>query len=837
VLIESVQVVEPCKSITINILDVKFHSVGLMHSLSGVLTTEEAIATTHDKDAQSVRFDFGSELPAGAKAKLKIAFTGDLNDKLSGFYRSVHTDDKGVKRVVATTQMEATDCRRAFPCFDEPALKATFDITLVTEKHLTALSNMDVKEEKFLDNGKKSTSFNTSPVMSTYLVAFIVGELSYVESNYFRVPVRVYATPGMEDRCKFSAELGARTLEFFEKKFDVPYPLPKMDMVGIHDFSAGAMENWGLVTYRVVDLLFDEENDNAHTKKRVAEVVQHELAHQWFGNLVTMDWWDSLWLNEGFATWMSWYSCNAFYPDWKVWETYVGDNLQSCLGLDSLRSSHPVQVPVQRADQINQIFDAISYSKGSCIVKMAANYLGEETFIKGISRYLKRHQYGNATTEDLWKALSEESGKDVNSVMSIWTSQVGFPVLTVTEKGREINVRQNRYLTTGDVKPEEDHTLYPVSLGLKTKAAKVDDSLTMNTREKTVVLPDGSDFYKLNAEQAGVYRVLYPPERVIKLSQAGVDGLLSVEDRVGLVADSSSLSTSGYQKTSSFMELISQWKGEKEPNVWSEILTRLGGIKAAWRFESEHVNDALKKFQRELVVPKAKELGWTFSIEENLLLQQLKGDLFASAVNAEDPEFVKEALNLFKKYADGDEKAIHPNLKSAVFGAAGKYGDEKTWEKLVSVYTSPKSSADGLTALSSVGRSDNMELKKKSIRLALDGTVRSQDIFYVIGGFNSGVEGINMVWNWLKDNWDEIVAKFPPTMNLLSNIIGLSSQGLSTRAQLEDFNIFFADKDTKGFDKIVSISRDRMTSRISWVERDAKDLEDWLEKRSYLSRL
>lgn len=825
---------EASKSVTVNALDLKLGEASL--AVDGK-QTETATAAIEDADAQAVRFEFANEVPAGAKATLRVPFEGELNDKLVGFYRSVHTDDTGKTRVVATTQMEATDCRRAFPCFDEPALKATFDITLVAPKDLVALSNMDVRSEEDAGNGKKAVAFNTTPKMSTYLVAFIVGDLSYVESNYFRIPVRVYATPGMEDKCKFSAELGARTLEFFEKKFDVKYPLPKMDMVGIHDFSAGAMENWGLVTYRVVDLLFDEANDSADTKQRVAEVVQHELAHQWFGNLVTMEWWDGLWLNEGFATWMSWYSCNAFYPEWKVWETYVGDNLQGCLSLDGLRSSHPVQVPVARADQIHQIFDAISYSKGSCIVKMAANLLGEETFIKGISHYLKTHAYGNTQTSDLWKALSDVSGVDVPAVMDTWTSKIGYPIVTVVAEDLEgagtITVRQNRYLTTGDVKPDEDTILYPLSLRIRTKSGV--QEVTMTEREKTIKLDDAaSGFYKLNADQTGVYRVKYPEERVSKLSQAGTEGLLSVEDRVGLVADIGSTAVSGYVPTSSLLELVSQWKNEDAPNVWKEVLTRLASLRATWLFEGDDVQAALRAFSASLVLPKAKQVGWTIAETDSLLDQMLKGDLFNAACTLDDDAFVADALDMFKRFAAGDAKAIDPNLRRAVFKTAGKYGDESTWNRLLDVYRAPSSGQDGNTALASLGRSKNVDLRRKTLAAALDGTVRSQDVFYAISGFGEDPEGAEMVWKWLVDNWDKLLEKFPPSLGMFGHIITLSTRGFTTQKQLDDISAFFADKDTKGFDKSIEIVKDRLKSRISWLERDRAAVEQWLRANKFL---
>jgi aminopeptidase 2 len=393
-----------------------------------------------------------------------------LNDKMVGSYRSSFKAN-GETKYMATTQMQPTDARRAFPCFDEPALKARFTVTLIADKRLTCLSNMDAVSEVHVDgkygNGKKAVTFRETPPMSSYLLAFVVGELNYIQSNSFRLPVRVYALIGQDiELGRFSLGLAARTLEFYEKTFESPYPLPKLDMIAILD-NSGAMENWGLLTFRLADLLIDEKTSSAGRMEQVAEVVQHELAHQWFGNLVTMDFWDGLWLNEGFATWMSWFSCNTFYPEWKVWEQYVGSSLQSALSFDSLRSSHPIEVPVQRVDQISQIFDAISYQKGSCVIRMVSRYLGEDVFMEGIRRYLKKHAFGNTTTTDLWAALSDASGKDIQ-IMQIWTKEVGHPIVTVTEDASSIHVKQNRYLRTNDVQPKED-TLYPVFLGVRTK--------------------------------------------------------------------------------------------------------------------------------------------------------------------------------------------------------------------------------------------------------------------------------------------------------------------------------------------------------------------------------
>ena len=313
-----------------------------------------------------------------------------------------------------------------------------------------------------------------------------------------------------------------------------------------------------------------------------------------FGNLVTMDFWDGLWLNEGFATWMSWYSCNHFYPEWKVWEGYVTGVLQGALSLDALRSSHPIEVPIARADEVNEIFDAISYQKGACVIRMISKYLGEDVFMEGIRRYLKKHAYGNTQTTDLWAALSDASGKSVGEVMNIWTKYVGYPVLSVTENsdGKTVHLKQNRFLKTGDVKAEDDKTLYPIFLGLKHKDG-VDENKVFDTREQSIEVPS-TDFFKFNADHSGIFRTSYSPERLQKLGKAAKDGLLSTEDRAGMISDASALAASGYQKTSGMLGLLKGFDSEQEFVVWQGILGAVSSLRAAWVFEDEAVSRSSK---------------------------------------------------------------------------------------------------------------------------------------------------------------------------------------------------------------------------------------------------
>lgn len=788
-------VAEDSTEISLNTLELDIHSTTIS-APGGVVI--ESPQLSYNEDTQTTTIKFDRKLAKGQKAQLKQTFTGQLNDQMAGFYRA---SSKG--KYLAVSQFEPTDARRAFPCFDEPALKAQYTVTLIADKHMTCLSNMDVASEtevesKITGGKRKAVKFNKSPLMSSYLLAFIIGELKSISTDKFRVPIKVWMTPDQnEEDGKFSLEIAAKTLAFYEKAFDSQYPLPKMDMVAVPDFSAGAMENWGLITYRVVDLLFDQKTAGASTKERVAEVVQHELAHQWFGNLVTMDFWDGLWLNEGFATWMSWYSCNAFYPEWKVWETFTIDTLQGALGLDSLRSSHPIEVPVHRAEDINQIFDNISYAKGSAVLRMISKWLGEDVFIDGIRRYIKKHAWGNTKTGDLWAALSEASGKDVSSVMDIWTKHVGYPVVTVEEDEakKAITLKQNRFLRTADVKPEEDTTIYPVILRLKNKEGLWNDA--MLTNRSTTLNNFDLSFYKLNADHCSFFRISYPPSRLEKLGQAAKQGLLTVEDRAGMIADAGALAASGYQKTSGILNLLKSFDTESAYIVWNEILTRINSVRNTWIFEDESTKSALKRFQLQLCSAKAHELGWTFTENEDHVLSQFKSLMFGSAGMAGDEEIIAAAKDMFEKFQAGDHNAIHPNLKAAVFALSLVHGGEREYNTILTRYHSAPTADERNTCLRVLGRAKQPDLIQKTLGLALSGEVKMQDVYMPIGGLRAHREGIEARWEWMCSVWDELVKRLPPSGTMLSSVVGICAGGFTRSEQAERVRAFFDKKDTK----------------------------------------
>ena len=417
-----INVVEETSSITLNSVDLKILKTEVFAEDGKSM---EISALDFDKVKERVTVGLKQKVTVGQKIKLKQIFKGSLLHSATAFFRSPIEID-GKTTWMASSQLEATDARRVFPCFDEPDLKATFTVTLIAKKDLTCLSNMDVASEKDVEKGRNAVTFNKTPPMSTYLLAFAIGDFKMIETDSFRVPVRVYATADKNiEHARFAVEHCSRTLKVFEKIFDIDYPLPKMDFLAV-PAQRGAMENWGLVIYGDTILLVDEKESTAEAFRWSASVIVHELAHQWFGNLVTMEFWDGLWLKESFADWAELLAWTTLDPSWQMWTDFLTNGYQKGVFLDSNKASHPIEVPVNKATEISQIFDDISYSKGCAVLRMISSQVGMETFVKGVRNYLKKAAYGNAKTIDLWDALSEVSGQDVAGIMGAWTAHGMF---------------------------------------------------------------------------------------------------------------------------------------------------------------------------------------------------------------------------------------------------------------------------------------------------------------------------------------------------------------------------------------------------------------------------
>jgi aminopeptidase 2 len=641
---------------------------------------------------QTMAVHLPEAIPAGSRIKLRQTFNGIVNEskKNSGLMRSKSKGFDGKTKWMASTQGQPTGIREIFPCADEPGLKATFTATMIVDQGLTCLSNMDIASEEAYNEQKKTVVFNKTPLMSTYLVAFVVGELNYIESTDYRVPVRVYAAPDQDIKNgKFALMTGVQAMISHEKTFGSPYPLPKLDQVAVPGHS-GAMENWGCVIYSEQYLIQDDDDASAYDTERVAMVVIHELAHQWFGNIVTTQWWDSTWLNESFADWATYNAMLKIFPDWDMWKNFVAgypggweNRHQAALTLDANRGSHPIEVPVSTPEQISQIFDAITYAKGCSILRMISEYLGVEVFIEGVRLHLQRHAFGNATTNELWESLSAVSGKDVQKIMSIWTQKVGYPILTVTEDeaSNTVVISQHRFLQSGKVPSEDDQTLYPIYLKTKSKKGIDPEAQLFDRKGKFSV---DLKFYKLNAGQTGLYRVSYPLSRWETFGQQLSSSLLSADDRVGLISDLAAIVRSGQYKarTSNFLSFLSKFKNEKDYFVWRQILVSFQDIQQAWLFEDTATKDALTAFQKELMKPILDDFDhdlWNPRPWDTQQQISMKAVLFANAAGYEPVKII--STHLFKKFIAGDHKAINANIRKAVF--TNVLSDEKATEKQV----------------------------------------------------------------------------------------------------------------------------------------------------------
>jgi aminopeptidase 2 len=677
-----IEVLEPTSVITVNTAALKIHTTSV--TTNGTTVDLDTSSLSFDESTERVTISLNDELKVGEKVHVKQTFAGSLLHPSEGFFRAPYTDTDGKQKWMAATHLQATAARKVFPCFDEPALKATFTVTLVVSPHLTALGNMDVAgSTPIQSNGKekKAVTFNKSPKMSTYIVCFCVGPFNYIETLAFRVPVRVYALPDKNiEHGRLALNLTPRTLEVFEGIFGEEYPLPKLDIIAVPG-APGAMENWGLVTFLESYLLVDEEETSAEAYRFAGSVLVHELAHQWFGNLVTMDFWEGLWLNEAFADWAELHAWETLNPEWQMWENFASGVYQDGLLLDANRQSHPIEVPVNKPSEITQIFDAISYNKGCAVIRMIAGLLGVDVFVKGVQMYLKKHAYGNAKTSDLWIALSEVSGKDVAGMMETWTKHVGYPVVDVEEKDGSAVLTQHRFLAGGMAEETEDTVLYPLSLQLRSSEG-VDAEVTLHERTKTLTPPG---FFKLNADHTGFYRVAYSPARLQTLAQNAKAGLLSVNDRLGLIADALAVAQSGRSKTSTILALLQTFQDEENFFVWKTILSTLETITQAWAFESETVLSSLKLFKSRLVSKILRKKGWEFKKDDDLVGQMFKALVFSNG--GDDAEVQKAAKEMFDKFVEGDDKAADVNIREAVFGIALEHGGEK--EVCLPFLTSP----------------------------------------------------------------------------------------------------------------------------------------------------
>ncbi|KAH9955891.1 leucyl aminopeptidase, partial [Russula dissimulans] len=796
------------------------------------------VGTNLERDTQQLSLTFADELAAGTKATLRIGFEGTLTDSLTGYYKS--TWEKGT---YALTQFEPTDARRALPCWDEPHLKTTISVTLISRKGTVNLSNMPERSdvavadtltehlfEGVKDGSWHATSFETTPPISTYLLAYANGEFSYIEDSYKSPlsgkirPLRVYSTPNVIHQAQYALEIKKGVLPLYEQAFDIEYPLPKLDTLLVHDFDIGAMENWGLITGRTLIFLLDSENADFFTKKRIAGLLSHEVAHMWFGNITTPKWWNDVYLNEGNS---------KLHPTWNVDAAFINEHLNIALRLDAKLSSHPIEVAVPDAGQIGQIFDALSYSKAASVLRMLSRYVGEDKFLKGVSLYLKKHLYSNTVSRDLWDGIAEATGLDIPKLMDNWVLKMGFPVLTVSETPTGIKVRQDRFLETGPAKPEDNETIWSVPLGLITASvpgqAFVDSTALLETREAEFKL-DTTKPFKINADTSGVYRVLYTPARLLAIAkEAGkANSIFSLDDRIGLVSDAFALAKAGYLSLSATLNLVHELRADREFLTWDSIDKNLTEIIHTW-YEDDKVTRGLKAFRRALTSPIVEELGLEYSKDDSAEITQLRTLALDAASLSGDPATVKALLERFSKYISGDASAIPADLLGATFRTAIEHTGSTAYDAVLKIFENPATSTIKIAAIRGLTAAVDPALQERTFNL-IQNSVRNQDLVYFFRRFGANPKAIVSLRDFFEKNYDSIYARLEKTVSMkyIIQYVYTNFAKDEDRSRTEEF---FKDKDTRRYNQSVAQALDEISAKAALIKRSTTDVLEWLEER------
>ncbi|XP_069093602.1 puromycin-sensitive aminopeptidase isoform X2 [Pleurodeles waltl] len=758
---------------------------------------------------------------------------------MKGFYRSKYTTPSSEVRYAAVTQFESTDARRAFPCWDEPSIKATFDITLVVPKDKVALSNMNILERKpYPDDATLvEVKFARSPVMSTYLLAFVVGEYDFVETKSSDgVLVRVYTPIGKSEQGRFALEVAAKTLPFYKDYFNVPYPLPKIDLIAIADFAAGAMENWGLVTYRETALLIDPKNSCSSSRQWVALVVGHELAHQWFGNLVTMEWWTHLWLNEGFASWIEYLCVDHCFPEYDIWTQFVSADYTRAQELDALDNSHPIEVSVGHPSEVDEIFDAISYSKGASVIRMLHDYIGDEDFREGMHLYLTTFQHKNAATEDLWTCLEQASGKPIANVMNTWTKQMGFPLIHVEsvqhDEERVITLTQKKFCASGPYTgKEQPQWMVPISICTSEKPNQAIEQVLMDKPQLTVVLKNikPEQWVKLNPGTVGFYRTQYSFAMLESLLPGIRDLSLPPVDRLSLQNDLFSLARAGMISTVEVLKVMEAFVNEPNYTVWSDLSCNLGILSTLLAHTDYY--EELQSFIRDLFTPIGLKLGWDPKPGEGHLDALLRGLVLGKLGKAGHKPTIEEARRRFKDHVDG-KQVLPADLRSAVYVTVLKHGDSATLDIMLKLHKQGDMQEEKNRIERVLGAIPAPDLIQKVLVFALSEDVRPQDTVSVIGGVAGGSkQGRKAAWKFVKDNWDELHNRYQGGF-LISRLIKLSVDGFASDKIAAEIKAFFDSHPAPSAERTIHQCCENILLNDLWLKRDAEPIHQYLQKRT-----
>lgn len=772
---------EPAKSISLDSVELIIESCKLNN------TVYKVSSFTTEKNALNIQFD--TELPEGTY-ELMVTFNGELKNNLTGFYKS-RVESVAAEEYIATTQFEPADARRAFPCVDHPSYKATFDVTMIVDPELTAISNTMVKKEE-ITNGKKKFVFETTPYMSTYLLYFGAGKFETYEEQYKNVTIRGIATTGKAAYTKFAVDCAKKSLEFFEAYFNEPYPLNKLDLIAVPDFAAGAMENWGAITFRENLVLFYDESSSIGTKQRIAEVTAHEVAHQWFGNLVTMKWWDDLWLNESFATFMAYKVVDHYWPEWNIWTDYVLMTIFQGMKLDSLHSSHPIHVTVDKIEETNELFDEIAYDKGGSVLRMIEGYLTDTAFRDGLRLYIQKFKYANTEAHDLWGCLEEASQKPIKTIMNSQINQTGFPSVKASIQDKTLELQQSRFLLKRDTTNKD---IWNVPMTLRVSETTIPTIL--EKKDLTIKL-DTDNFLYLNGNYNSFFISNYS-EDLLSLLGKNLNKLSEIE-KLGLIHDMDSLVLAGEKKLTELTTFLTTYfSDEKAPIILFYLIQKLNKIHRL--LHDNQIDTLLQQYAKQAI----EITGYESIANEHPYVTDLRSVSLFTLSLFDDKSVEKFAEEKFTAYIK-DNQSLHPDLRSIIFSLAVWF-NETHYDTIMNLYKQSNNQEEKIRYLSALGNTQNSTLIQNSFQFAMSADVRFNQLPYIIAAAASNPTAKEAVLYWLFNHWNDLKIKSGGSINhifrrLLQTIIPSCGTGRSTDVK-EFINKIQTPELAKTFEQVI----------------------------------
>ncbi len=811
-----VTVREPVDEIVLNAAELQIQEVAVSDGRGSRLPGMAMLAA----ETEQARLRFPGILSPGSW-RLSLKFAGIVNDKLHGFYRSTVRDT-----VLAVTQFEATDARRAFPCWDEPAFKAVFQVTLVADEGLTALSNTRVVSKRPIPGtGKKAVQFAPTIKMPTYLVAFVVGELEATDvAMVDGTPLRVWCVQGKRRLARFAQEIAVFSLRFFQDYYGMPYPGDKLDLIAVPDFASGAMENLGAITFRETALLVDEAAAAHAELERVADVVAHEIAHMWFGDLVTMAWWNGLWLNEAFATFMEMLAVDSWKPAWERWVSF-GVSRAVALQVDGLRSSRPIEFEVVAPKDAEAMFDVLTYEKGAAVLRMLEQYLGPAVFRDGVRKYLADYQFGNAETADLWKAIGAVSNEPIPAMMDGWIFRPGYPLVTIRPDagGKGLLFSQRRFTYLPDGADEPELWQIPINCRVQVNGEVTRLRFLLSSAEERVELPGRLDWAVANEGGHGFYRVRYAAELLKALTALLFDILVPIE-RFNLISDAWAAALAGLCPVGEYLDLTERFRDERDRNVWTTLVASFAYLN---RIVPRGERPALAALVRDRLGPAVARLGWALLPGESEPTRQLRGDLLrALGTLGDDAATQSEARELYARYRH-DPSVADPNIVPALLDILAHRGGEAEYAEFLEKFKTAPTPQEEQRYLYSLASFRDPELLRQTLRLAVTGEVRTQDAPFLVRSLLMSVDARELAWRFVKEHWETMERRYPKSgvRRMCEGITALATPELEA-----DVRAFFASRAITLGGKTLEQYLEQLRVAVAFGQREAANLAPYLAR-------